>query len=126
MNPEELNGLSITQMLDLSAVEMFKKTYPEISKEFLSVQQEQYNLFAKKMLDYGIGNISMGGNMQDEEDIKYSLTGVQTRLHDKISRIKNLLKNGKGFVVGESLEDTFIDIANYGIIGMIVGRKNWK
>lgn len=126
MNPEELDGLSITQMLDLSAVEMFKKTYPEISKEFLSVQQEQYNLFAKKMLDYGIGNISMGGNMQDEEDIKYSLTGVQTRLHDKISRIKNLLKNGKGFVIGESLEDTFIDIANYGIIGMIVGRKNWK
>jgi len=24
------------------------------------------------------------------------------------------------------MEDTFIDIANYGIIGLLVGRNKWK
>ena len=40
--------------------------------------------------------------------------------------MKNLLVNGKNFVKGEGMEDTFIDIANYGIIGMLVGRDKWK
>ena len=124
MEPEKTDLL--IGIIKTTAVEVFEKTYPHLSKEFLNIQQEQYDLFARKMLDYGIGNIAMGGNMQDKEDIKYSLTGIQTRLHDKISRLKNLLKNNTAYVVGESIEDTFIDIANYGIIGMIVGRKNWK
>ena len=60
------------------------------------------------------------------EDKKFSLTGLCIRLTDKISRLKNLLINGKNFVEGESMEDTFIDIANYGIIGLLVGRDKWK
>ena len=43
-----------------------------------------------------------------------------------ISRLRNLLTNGRNFVKGEGMEDTFIDIANYGIIGMLVGRDKWK
>ena len=34
--------------------------------------------------------------------------------------------NGKNYVQGEGMEDTFIDIANYGIIGLLVGRDKWK
>ena len=30
------------------------------------------------------------------------------------------------YVKGEGMEDTFIDIANYGIIGLLVGRDKWK
>ena len=29
-------------------------------------------------------------------------------------------------VRGEGMEDTFIDIANYGMIGLLVGRDKWK
>ena len=58
--------------------------------------------------------------------IKFSLTGLAIRLTDKISRLKNLLVNGKNYVKGEGMEDTFIDIANYGIIGLLVGRDKWK
>ena len=62
----------------------------------------------------------------NKEDKKFSLTGLAIRLTDKISRLKNLLLNGKNFVQGEGMEDTFIDIANYGIIGLLVGRNKWK
>ena len=27
---------------------------------------------------------------------------------------------------GEGMEDTFIDIANYGILVLLVGRNKWK
>ena len=30
------------------------------------------------------------------------------------------------FVKGEGMEDTFLDVANYGIIGLLVGRDKWK
>ena len=53
-------------------------------------------------------------------------TGLAIRLTDKISRLKNLLINGRNFVKGEGMEDTFLDIANYGIIGLLVGRDKWK
>ena len=48
---------------------------------------------------------------------------IQELLSD---REKNLLKNDKSYVEDESLEDTFIDIANYGIIGILLGKGKWK
>jgi len=65
--------------------------------------------------------------LNNADDKTFSLTGLCIRLTDKISRrLKNLLINGKTFVEGEGMEDTFIDIANYGIIGLLVGRDKWK
>ena len=83
-------------------------------------------MFARKHMDYGLNNIALGGDLSNQEDKKFSLTGLTIRLTDKISRLKNLLVNGKNFVKNESMEDTFIDIANYGIIGLLVGRDKWK
>ena len=77
-------------------------------------------------MDYGLGNIALGGNLESPEDQKYALQGIQIRLNDKINRLKNLLKNDKSYVEDESLEDTFIDIANYGIIGILLGKGKWK
>jgi hypothetical protein len=37
-------------------------------------------LFAKKMMDYGLGNISLGTNLEDSEDIQLSLTGIWLRV----------------------------------------------
>ena len=108
-------------------VELFEAEYPELSKEFLQIQDEMYKMFAAKHMDYGLNNIALGGDIiNNESDKKFSLTGLCIRLTDKISRLKNLLINGKNFVQGEGMEDTFIDIANYSIIGLLVGRNKWK
>ena len=104
----------------------FEVEYPELSNEFKSIQKEMYEMFARKHMDYGLNNIALGGDLTQQEDKKFSLTGLAIRLTDKISRLKNLLINGKNFVKGEGMEDTFIDIANYGIIGLLVGRDKWK
>jgi hypothetical protein len=105
----------------------FKESYPILSEEFEKVQKEQYELFAKKMLDYGIENIALGSNLEDPQDIHLSITGIWLRVNDKINRLKNLLKrNGKNYVEGETMVDSFIDISNYGLIAMLVMRNKWK
>jgi len=110
-----------------AAVRTFEKEYPELSEEFKQIQKEMYEMFARKHLDYGLNNIALGGDIvNNSDDKKFSLTGLCIRLTDKISRLKNLLVNGRSFVEGEGMEDTFIDIANYGIIGLLVGRNKWK
>jgi len=111
----------------ISAVDKFEEEYPDLSVEFIKIQQEMYVMFAAKHMDYGLNNITLGGDIVNNSDDKqFSLTGLCIRLTDKISRLKNLLVNGRAFVKGEGMEDTFIDIANYGIIGLLVGRDKWK
>ena len=110
----------------IGVIELFETEYPELADEFKTIQSEMYEMFARKHLDYGLNNIALGGDLTDEADKKFSLTGLCIRLTDKISRLKNLLSNGKNYVKGESMEDTFIAIANYGIIGLLVGRDKWK
>ena len=119
----EENPDSITVSL---AVETFENEYPELSEEYKRISEEMYEMFAQKHMDYGLNNIALGGDLTNSEDKKFSLTGLCIRLTDKISRLKNLLINGKNYVQGEGMEDTFIDIANYGIIGLLVGRDKWK
>ncbi len=105
----------------------FETKYPKLSEEFKKIQKEQYELFAAKMLDYGLNNVTLGGDIiNNSDDKKFSLTGLTIRLTDKINRLRNLVVSGKQYVKDEGMEDTFIDIANYGIIGMIVGRNKWK
>ena len=108
------------------AVTDFENTYPTLAKEWKELQQEQYELFAKKMMDYGLGNISLGTNLEESEDVKLSLTGIWLRCNDKINRLKNLLKRGHNYVEGEGMIDSFLDIANYGIIAMLVIKGKWK
>ena len=108
-------------------VKIFESEYPELSLEFKDIQKEMYEMFAAKHMDYGLNNIALGGDiLNNEKDKNFSLTGLAIRLTDKISRLKNLLINGRAFVKGEGMEDTFLDIANYGIIGLLVGRNKWK
>mgnify|MGYP003674786560 CR=1 FL=1 len=117
----ELEGITVSK-----TVEIFENEYPELSEEFKNIGREMYEMFARKHMDYGLNNIALGGDLTQTEDKKFSLTGLCIRLTDKISRLKNLLINGRSFVKGEGMEDTFIDIANYGIIGLLVGRDKWK
>ena len=123
----ELREETVKAVETSPTVELFETEYPELSEEFKRITEEMYEMFAAKHMDYGLNNIALGGDiLNNEDDKKFSLTGLAIRLTDKISRLKNLLLNGKNFVKGEGMEDTFIDIANYGIIGMLVGRDKWK
>jgi len=109
------------------AVADFEKTYPTLAEAWKVTQQEQYELFAKKMMDYGLSNISLGTSLEESEDIKLSITGIWLRCNDKINRLKNMLqRNGKNYVKGEAMIDSFIDISNYGIIAQLVMKSKWK
>lgn len=111
----------------LHPTEQLKITHPQIHDEFLRIQKEQFELFAKKSLDYGIGNITLGGNMDKEEDLNFSIMGIWLRCNDKINRLKNLiLKSKKPYVEDESIEDSFKDMANYGVIAQILINGKWK
>lgn len=70
-------------------------------------------LLDRKQSDYGPSNIARHGQL-----------GVVVRLDDKIARLSNLLAN-KTVPKFESIEDTWHDIANYGIIGSMVCRGDW-
>ena len=104
-----------------------KEAYPEIAKAYERIQVEQYELFSKKMMDYGKGNISVGTNLESEDEVHVALTGLWFRLNDKIQRLKQLVllkKDAK--VKTESIIDTFQDLSIYGIIAQIVKNKQWK
>jgi hypothetical protein len=115
------------QKVPYSAINDFEKLYPELAAEFQQIQKEQYELFAAKMMDYGLDNIALGSTLKDPDDINLSITGIWLRCNDKINRLKNILKrNGKNYVAGEAAIDSFIDISNYGIIAQLVMRGKWK
>jgi len=74
-------------------------------------------LLIKKQKDYGPKNISLapGG----------PLNGLRVRMFDKLARINNLVETGVT-PENESLRDSFMDIANYAIIAMMVLDKQWE
>ena len=77
---------------------------------------ELFDLLLSKHADYGPKNISdsPGG----------PLNGLRVRMHDKLARINNLVDSGAK-PEHESLEDSFMDMANYAIIGLLVLRGQW-
>jgi len=77
---------------------------------------ELSELLLSKHRDYGPKNISLapGG----------ALNGLRVRMHDKLARINNLVDN-KADPQHESMEDSFKDMANYAIIGLLVLRGQW-
>jgi hypothetical protein len=102
-----------------------EEKYPETTKEFKKILNEQYELFCRKQNNYGPSNISVGTSLLTDDDIKLSLSGLFFRMNDKIQRIKQLVVLGKQDQVGESISDTFQDLSVYGIIAQIVQRKKW-
>ncbi len=109
---------------DEVAVQFVEQQYPETTNEFKRLQREQYELFCRKQMDYGPNNISVGTNLETEEEIKMSLTGLWFRMNDKIQRMKTLLMSNQK-VNNEPLEDSFLDVSNYGIMATIVNNKKW-
>jgi hypothetical protein len=86
----------------------------EMGKTALAYYVQAIQLFEKKQLDYGSGNIADFGEF-----------GVLVRLNDKINRLKNLFKT-QAEANCESIADTWRDITNYGLIGLMCHLKVWK
>ena len=107
-------------------IEQMEKEWPEMTKEFKRLQNEQYVLFLHKQHDYGPGNISVGTQLATPDEIKLALTGLWFRMNDKIQRLKTLLMSGReNAVEGEPMEDAFLDVSNYGIMATIVKNGKW-
>lgn len=82
------------------------------------ITDELIELLLSKHEDYGPKNISdsPGG----------AINGLRVRMHDKLARINNLFDNAQeGTPQHESFEDSFKDMANYAIIGLLVLRGKW-
>ena len=102
----------------------FEQEYPSLAQSFKKIQEEQYAMFASKMLDYGIDNIALGNKLENEDEKKMSLSGIFFRVNDKINRWKNLLM--KNTAANEPLIDTYKDVSNYCIIAQLVEKGLWK
>ena len=113
------------QSIGTSSRQIMMKEYPTIYNGYRKIMEEQFELFCKKHLDYGMGNISQGTNLETPEEKKFALSGLFFRLNDKVNRWKNLLLSNRK-ANNESLTDTYQDITNYGIIAQLVERGMWK
>tara|TARA_Y100001934_G_scaffold283439_2_gene403266 strand:+ start:2152 stop:2481 length:330 start_codon:yes stop_codon:yes gene_type:complete len=108
MNNDEL-AARIAESLELKT---------DMGREIVKVALECMKLFDDKQQDYGSTNISASGEI-----------GVAVRLQDKVSRMRHILlksMRGENGVNNESLADTYQDVANYGMIGMLLNRDLWK
>lgn len=80
------------------------------------VFNEAQEMLLRKHEDYGPTNIANapGG----------ALNGLRVRIHDKVARINHLIDSGAD-AKNEPLRDSFLDLANYAIIAMLVLDGEW-
>jgi hypothetical protein len=83
-----------------------------------AILNELKTILLKKQDDYGPLNISLapGG----------PYNGLRVRMFDKLQRFSHLIQTGNDTPNFESLRDTFIDLANYAIIGILVQNGQWE
>jgi hypothetical protein len=82
-------------------------------KRALALALECIQLLDSKQQDYGPHNISYSGEL-----------GIAVRQQDKVCRLKHLLGKG-GDARHESKRDTYMDMANYGLIGLMLDDGTW-
>jgi hypothetical protein len=89
-----------------------------MENEIDKIIQDLKTLLLRKHADYGPLNISNapGG----------PINGLRVRMYDKLARINNLYEKGGDTPNFESLADSFMDLANYAIIGLLVQNGQWE
>lgn len=94
-----------------------KLTIEDFKDDASPIYNELFNILVSKQEDYGPLNIwnAPGG----------ATNGLMVRMSDKLERLKNLIYNSIE-PNNEALEDSFIDIANYAIIALMVERGIWE
>jgi hypothetical protein len=116
-NPEDYNFDFGRQYLEAEArAEQEQENFERWSNLVYRYFEENAELLLSKHKDYGPKNISSapGG----------ALNGLRVRIHDKTARINHLIDNGAD-PENESLRDSFVDLANYATIALLVLDGAW-
>lgn len=79
----------------------------------LKVALDNVKLLDSKQQDYGSRNIS-----------DFGAAGVLVRVNDKVQRLRNLQAKGAK-AKHEAVQDSWLDLANYGIIGYLCETGLW-
>lgn len=110
---------------NVDAIKKIEEDHPEMVNEFWQIVHNQYDTFCAKQLNYGKGNVMLGGDCRREEDVAAALMGLAIRITDKANRLINLTVKNRKDAVGESVIDSFQDLSVYGIIAQIIANKKW-
>jgi len=87
----------------------------ELEQSMALLMKEVFEIWKVKQLSYGPHNISTFG-----------LKGVVVRLWDKLQRIVRLTWMDIGNPLqDETIRDTLLDVADYGLIGVLVLDGKW-
>jgi len=107
-----LNGQLRQQLDDCCLIDVPNSFEGACREEALKIA----DIVISKQHDYGHDNILGFGDK-----------GIVVRLWDKISRLKNLIYNVDGSSPKhESIQDTFIDVAGYAIIGLMLQKDTFQ
>lgn len=115
----------MNKKVDGDVIKYIEKEFPQTTKAFKEIQKEQYTLFCNKQYDYGTGNIAMGTMLDNDKNVRLSLTGLIVRMNDKINRLINMVINNNKNPQNEPISDSFKDLSVYGIMSQIVVAKKW-
>jgi len=98
-------------------IEIPNKTIEDFQEDAQEIYDQLLSILVMKQIDYGPLNIwnAPGG----------ATNGLMVRMSDKLERLKNLIYNSIE-PNNEALEDSFVDIANYAIIALMVERGIWE
>ena len=103
--------------IEVVEIEVPNKTIEDFQEDAQGIYDELLSILVMKQIDYGPLNIwnAPGG----------ATNGLMVRMSDKLERLKNLIYNSIE-PNNEALEDSFVDIANYAIIALMVERGIWE
>jgi len=82
------------------------------TEEMENIADELKEIIKQKNKTYGNKNV-----------IKMDKLGILTRIEEKIERLRNMIENN--IEDKESKEDSWKDIAGFGIIGTMLERNKW-
>lgn len=99
----------------------------DIGRKALAIALDNIQTLDRKQQDYGSQNIARHGEL-----------GVLVRCDDKTARLQNLLANRKTMILAddpaecqmapknESILDSWLDLANYALIGAMCHLGEWR
>lgn len=106
----------LRQLQDEALAEFEASEFARFANVVYRYFEDNAELLLSKHKDYGPSNIANapGG----------ALNGLRVRIHDKTARINHLIDSGSD-PEHESLRDSFIDLANYATIALLVIDGEW-
>lgn len=110
--------------LDLEYVDFYSlvsRMFPHVSTDFIVKVYDILNLHNKKVQDYG-EILASEGNLRASEELGIpAYKGILIRMNDKMNRLKKFARDGS--LACESVEDSFMDLANYSLLACILFER---